>query len=412
MSENKLDIKDIKEAVSDVVQKSEAKWRDELKNDREKATKSLNDAIEKVQADSALKAKEAAEEVAKKNAEKLQEQFDDFAVKYQQAKNADKKVTFKSAIADGLKAKHEDLIKSANGSKSPVILDLKDFNLTDFTGNEDFRTDFSGSPILNPYSAFHYRNIVPRGNTNGGYLSFPKETATGGGADSWAHTGDSTTGKPQINPSMEPYTVKVEWIAGLIKGIPVEMLEDLAWMTSYLQSKGMNELMKAEDLQIQDGSGSTPDLDGFFNGTNAAAYDGSKTIFVEKLIDAAYRQIADQNYQANKVVVSNADKVDILLTEKSTGAGYGVPGGTVNIVNGMINMAGLEVYSNSYLAQGQALIGDFNESQFVIRSAPRLRFFDQNEADATKNQVMVRVEERAALAIFSNLAFVKLVAGT
>lgn len=412
MSEQKLDIKDIKEAVSDLIGKSESKWQEELKNREKETQDSLSKALDKLQAEQAQKAAEIAKAQTEEAKKAMQDQFDELATKIAEKKGQNRNVTFKSAIAEGLKAKHDELVKSAQTDKKSIILDLKDFNLTDFTGNEDFRTDFSGSPILNPYESFHYRNIIPRGSTGGAYLSYPKETATAGGADTWAHTGDATVAKPEILPSMEPYTVKVEWIAGLIKGIPVEMVEDLAWMTSYLQNKAMNELMKAEDMQVQDGDGATPNLDGFFNGTNATAYDGSKTIFIEKIIDAAYRQIADAHYQANKAVISNSDKVDVLLMEKSTGAGYGTPGGTVAIVNGRINMAGLEIYSNSYLAPGQALVGDFNESQFVVRSAPRLRFFDQNADDAEKNQLLVRIEERVALAIFSNLAFVKMAAGT
>ena len=86
--------------------------------------------------------------------------------------------------------------------------------------------------------------------------------------------------------------------------------------------------------------------------------------------------------------------------------------GSVSVVNGVLNIAGLEIYSTSELDPGQALIGDFNEAAFALRSAPRMRFFDQNEDDATKNQLMLRIEERAALAIYSSLAFVKITPST
>ena len=142
-----------------------------------------------------------------------------------------------------------------------------------------------------------------------------------------------------------------------------------------------------------------------------ARLSSSQTKMFAKLIDAAYRQIADANYGVNKAVISNADKVGILLNTE-TGAGFNLPQGSVSVVNGNLNFAGLELYSTSLLAEGNALVGDFNQSQFVIRSAPRLRFFEQNGTDAEKNQILARIEERAALAIFSSLAFVKIEPGT
>lgn len=404
MSDQILDIKDIKEAVQDVVQLSEKKWSSERDADKKAYDTKMSEAIDKVAAD-----QKALVEFTKKE---MQDQLDTVLVDLKK-KNESKKTTFKDALAEGIKNFHNKIVEGGNHrGKMDVVIDTKDFNYTDFTGFAGFVTDFSNQPILNPYSSFHWRNVVPIGSTSGQNITWPKETATAGGAAPWSHAGDAATSKAQVNPSISTYTANVEWIAGLIKGIPISMLEDLPWLTSYIQNKAINELMLAEDTQIQSGSGVSPNLSGFFTGANAVTYNGSKTLFVEKLIDAAYRQIANSFYNANRIVISNTDKVNILLTEKSTGAGYGLPGGSVAIVNGQINMAGLEVFSTALLAADTALVGDFNQSQFVIRSAPRLVFFDQNGTDAEKNQIMARIEERAALAIFANSAFVKLLPST
>lgn len=404
MSDQILDIKDIKEAVQDVVQLSEKKWTSERDADKKAYDLKMSNAIDKVVND-----QKAIIDNAKKE---MQDQFDSALVDMKKQVPS-QKTSFKDALGEGIKNFHSQIVEGGNRQgKMDVVIDTKDFNYTDFTGFAGFVTDFSNQPILNPYSPFHWRDIVPIGSTGSQNITWPKETATAGAADVWTHAGDAAVSKPQINPSLSTYTANVEWIAGLIKGIPISMLEDLPWLTSYIQNKAINELMKAEDLQIQSGSGVSPNLSGFFTGTNSTVYNGSKTLFVEKLIDAAYRQIADSFYNANRVVISNTDKVDILLTEKSTGAGYGLPGGSVAIVNGEINMAGLQVSSTALLAASTALVGDFSQSQFVIRSAPRLVFFDQNGTDAEKNQIMARIEERAALAIFSGAAFVKLLPST
>jgi hypothetical protein len=43
----------------------------------------------------------------------------------------------------------------------------------------------------------------------------------------------------------------------------------------------------------------------------------------------------------------------------------------------------------------------------LTRQAPRIRFFDQNSDDAEKNVILVRVEERVALPVFYDNAFIK-----
>lgn len=397
-----IDLKDIQENIQDGLKKNKEAILAEVKAGDEATIQKVNASIEELKSLSKKEAEEATKAV--------KAELDELALKVKAGENKNEKKNFKTALKSALAEGHETILSDIKSGKFGRAIDVKDFNWSDFTDYEGFVTDYR-APIVNPYSSFHYRDIIPSGTTSGAQLSYPKEGATTGAADAWMHEGDGTTAKPEISPSFAPYTVSVNWIAGIMKGIPVDMLEDLPWLTSFLQQKALNELMKAEDLQIQEGSGVNPDLDGFFNGTNATAYDGSETKIFAQIIDAAYRQVANQNYNANRAVISNADKVSILLNTE-TGAGYNLPTGSVSVVNGMLNFAGLTVVSNSYLATGQALIGDFNESQFVIRSAPRLRFFEQNGTDAEKNQIMARIEERAALAIFSSLAFVKLTPGT
>lgn len=402
-----IDIKDIQEHIQNGLEKNKQSILDQIKSGDESTIDKVNKSIEDLKE---LSKKEAEEQTKAVKAE-MQKSIDELALKVKSSGQKTEKKNFKTAIESSLKENHESILNDVKSGKFGRAVDVKDFNWSDFSSYSGFVTDYSGNPITNPYSSFHYRDILPTGSTNAATLSFPKEGATTGAADTWAHAGDEATAKPEIAPSFAPYTVSVNWIAGLIKGVPVDMLEDLPWLTSFLQQKAMNELMKAEDLQIQDGGGTGSDLDGFFNGTNATAYDGSETKIFAQVIDAAYRQIANSHYNANTALISNADKVGILLNTES-GAGYNLPQGSVSVVNGNLNFAGLRVVSNSYLSEGSYLVGDFNQAQFVLRSAPRLRFFEQNDTDAEKNQILIRIEERAALAIFSSLAFVRNVIST
>ena len=394
-----IDIKDIQEAIQDGLKQKKTEILQEVKDGNVALESKVEGVLNDIKAQSI------------KDLEDVKKDINELGLKIQNKNEEKKSLSFKESIAQTILSQKDALVDGMRKGGLNLTMDLKDFNYTDFTGYGGFVTDYRNQPILNPYSSFHWRNVVPVGSTDKETIVYPKETATGGAADTWEHAAGSTVAKPSIEPTLSTYTSSVEWIAGLIKAIPVSMLEDISWLTSYISNKAMNELMKAEDLQIQSGSGVAPDLSGFFTGTNATAYNGSETKMFAKLIDAAYRQIADANYGVNKAVISNADKVGILLNTE-TGAGFNLPQGSVSVVNGQLNFAGLEVYSTSLMAAGTALVGDFNQSQFVVRSAPRLRFFEQNGTDAEKNQILARIEERAALAIFSSLAFVKIEPGT
>lgn len=396
-----MDIKEIQASIEDGLKKSKATILEEVKSGDEATITKVNEAVE----DLKMHSKKEADDSAKLVKEEMQKVYDELALKVKAGTQKTEKKTFKTALELSLKENHEAILKDIKNGQFGRSIDVKEFNWSSFTDYSGYVTDYL-SPIYNPYSTFHYRDIIPMGSTNASTLSYPKEGATTGAADTWSHTGTGTASKPEISPTLAPYTVSVNWIAGLIKAVPIDMLEDLPWLTSFLQQKALNELMKAEDLQIQDGSGTGTDLDGFFTGTNATAYDGSETKMFAMIIDAAYRQVANEFYNANTAVISNADKVGILLNTE-TNAGYNLPQGSVSVVNGNLNFAGLRVVSNAYLSAGEFLVGDFNQAQFVLRSAPRLRFFEQNDVDAEKNQIMIRIEERAALAIFSSLAFVR-----
>ena len=311
-----------------------------------------------------------------------------------------KALSFSQAMKKSINEMGDDLKALAGAKNKAGILELKAFDYSDFTGYEEFTTQYSQNPITNKYSRFHYRNILPPGRMNGEFVSYPREGATTGSASVW-EVGSGA--KPEIQPSLAPYTVQAKWIAGLMKEIPVSMLEDFAWMGTFLSNKGEKEILKAEDLFIQNGTAS---IDGLLDA--AVAYDGSKTVFIEKLIDAGYRQLANAENDVNGYVLSNGDYTDILLNAASGSGEYDLPSIVGVRPDGTLVIANQPVFANSYLATGQAMIGDWTEAQFLIRSAPRLRIFEQNADNAENNVVLVRIEERVALAIYRDNAFVRI----
>jgi HK97 family phage major capsid protein len=378
-----LQIKEVQDFLSEELQTLKKNFSTEREKDVAGFDVKVKDAMDKLTAD--MQAKHAD----------IQKDMDK-AMADMNAKSASKteRKNFGWSLHETLKANHSEMIANVKSGKG-MEMTMKDFNYADFTGYEPFVTDFR-DPILAKYESFHYRNVLPGGTMSGEFVKYPKETTTVGGANTWDY-GDGS--KPEIEPKMTTYQADATWIAGLIKGVPISMIEDLAWMTSFLQNKGRAELLKKEDTFIQGL---------LLDAANSENYDGSKTVSIEILIDAALRQLKNNLHTPTGIVLSNQDYVNILLGKAAGSGEYDFPGVvTVNPLTGQLNVVGIPVFSNSYLAQGTGIVGDWNQAQLLTRQAPRIRFFDQNSDDAEKNVILVRVEERVALPVFYDDAYIK-----
>lgn len=406
MSQTTIDVKELGVLVEDELKKTTTAIKKEIADGNTKTLADVETALEK--------ARKSTEDIVTGAKTQLQKDYDQFVTAIKEAQEEGKKnqkpLTFGQAFSKTMKEGGFDGIQNAikEGKINGHTLEMKDFGTAQFPGYEPFNTEYQ--PIItNLYDQFHWRNLLPNASTSKEFISFPKQTAnTGSVPNAWKYgdTPAETVTKPALTPNIEPYTAKVEWIAGIIKNIEVSMLEDFGWASTFLSNLLREELMKAEDNQILNGNGTSPQLDGLL--ANSTAYDGSYTIGIEMIIDAVYRQLGDQFMTANAIVMSNADKVGIILNKANDSGLYNLPVGAIGYVNGRLQIDGIAVYSTPQMSPGQALVGDFNQAVLAIRSAPRLRIFDQNEDDATKNYLMMRIEERVALAIRREGAFIEL----
>lgn len=397
-----IELKEIQDAIEDGVKVLKKDWE----NVREKDQKSFDAKVDGILED--LKNLSSVEQVDEKLVaakKELQDQFNDLATKLNEnGGDLKKAVTFNEALSKSLNDNYEQLKKNMS-EKSNFTFEMKDFDWPNFVDGQPYNTEYRNRIIDLPTERFHWRSILPMSRTSRGFVEYPKETALTGAPNAWADVAPRSS-KPEFNPNLKVENVKIEWIAGIIKGIPISMLEDLPWLTSFLTSRAYRSLLLAEDNQILNGNGVSPQLNGLLN--NASTYNGSYTNMIEMIVDASIRQIGDAHLVATDVIISNTDRVGIILN-KAIGSGiYNLPEGSVGYVNGRLEFAGLGLHSTTDMAAGQALVGDFAQTDLILRSEPRLRFFDQNEDDATKNVMMLRIEERAALAVYHDTALVEL----
>jgi len=404
MPENKLDLKDIQGIVEEGLKTVKSKWATEREADKKNFDTKVSTILTDIEA-KGYQSKEDVEKAVKVKTEEIEKSL--LELKKKGLGNG-KPIGFKAAMAKALKD-NEAMFKDVNSIKgSNNVVQLKDITYSgNFPGFEDWRQELRNDVIMIDRDTFHFRDIIPLGSTSGDSIKYPKEGAkTGTGPASWARgtTIANTDPKPAFEPNLSVYSTPVEWIAGTMR-LPVEMLADLPFLTSYLQNFARIELLEEEDDQILNGNGTSPELDGIL--PNATAYDGSRTNILEMIVDANLRQLGVVNTMGTDVILNPTNVVDIVLNQASGSGEYDQPGGVVAWVNGQLEIAGLNVRKTNKISANDFLVGNFSHAQIFQRMAPQLRFFEQDQDNVVKNLVTVRIEERLALAILKATSFIE-----
>lgn len=290
----------------------------------------------------------------------------------------------------------------AEGKKPREVKAVGDMTITaNFPGATQLYQDVRGL-IINPYNRVWLADVLPNGSSTGTQLTYPKENGGEGAAGVWNPGAD----KAQIDYDLTTENVPFKWIAGYVIA-EREMLDDIPFLISYLQSKMLISLKTAENAFILNGD----DTGNAVQGLNdvASVYNGTYTNRVDRIVDAAYGQIVDQTheyYQGNLTILNPRDAVAIGLN-KATGSGeYDLPEGSVAFSAGQLALAGLQNVTTTSMALNTFFALDKTATLFVRRMQPELRLFEDATL-AKRNKVMWRIEERVTLAIFHNAAIVK-----
>jgi HK97 family phage major capsid protein len=269
-----------------------------------------------------------------------------------------------------------------------------------FPGATGLYQDVRGPLIMTPYERQWIADLLPQGTSTGTQVAYPKENGIDGGAAAWT---DQTQNKPQVDFNFIPMTAPFTWIAGYAV-VQRDMIDDIPWMTSYLQNRLLVSLKTAENDFVINGVGAIPGLEDV-----AVVYNGSYKNPVDKLIDAAYGQIpagTSEFYYPTNAIINTRDVVTLGLNKASGSGEYDLPLGSVTFVNGGLSIGGLKVTGTTSARWGTFYVLDNRATMFIRRLQPELRMFEDATL-AKKNQIMFRIEERAALIIFNNSAIVK-----
>jgi HK97 family phage major capsid protein len=290
-----------------------------------------------------------------------------------------------------------------DGAKQREVKAVGDMSISaNFTAASSLYADVRTNLIETPYNKVYLSDILPSGTSNGTNVVYPKENGGEGAAAAWT---DYTADKAQIDYDLTSQTAYFKWIAGYAI-IQRDMLDDIPFMLSYLQSRLLISLKTAENDVILNGTSDSNPIQGLAD--NATAYSGTFANPVDRIIDAGWGQIVEDTnefYSPTHVIMRPRDAVKVGLNKAGGSQEYDLPAGSVAFVNGKLTVGGLTVVGTTQMGANTFYAIDNRALLFIRRIQPELRIFEDSTL-AKKNKIMFRIEEKVTLVTFNNSAIV------
>lgn len=250
--------------------------------------------------------------------------------------------------------------------------------------------DYNFDVVMIPGQAVNVADLVGTVNIEGGTYTFPREVA---GEGSIA-TQTEGANKSQRDYDFTMVDVNTDFIAGYTR-YSKKMANNLPFLTSFIPKALRRDYFIAENAA--------------FNTVLAAAATASTEVITgQNKVEMLIAEIAKQealNYTVNAIVVRPADYWDILITEKSAGAGYGLPG-IVTLENGQLRINGIPLVRANWPAPNKYYVGDWTRVNKIVTEGLSVEFSEVEGTNFVKNNITARIESQTALAVEQPAAIV------
>lgn len=245
------------------------------------------------------------------------------------------------------------------------------------------------------------RDLLMPGRTDKSVIFYPRETGFTSGA---AIVAEGAL-KPESNITIENITQAVATIAHWTD-ISLQMLDDVPYIQSYVEGRGVYQLKLVEEVQLLNGSGVGGNLEGIYTAATvyaAPAGAPTPTQAIDKL-RIAMLQVELANADTTGIVLHPTDWAGIeLLKDGEARYLFTSPAQTTTG-----RLWGRDVVSTQAMTQGNFLVGDFMaHAQILDRQDANVAISFENKDNFVRNLATLRIEERLALAIYRPEAFVK-----
>lgn len=315
---------------------------------------------------------------------------------------------FRDLLAESIQENKDNIAKFAKKETREASFQMKavgDMTLisaTTFPTADVSVTSLRPGIIEQPRRRLHIRQLLTGGAMSGSHYAYVKEIS---GEGAIAPVAEGAL-KPRLDLRLQEVSVPAETIAGIVK-VSRKMLNDVPGLTTFLQSRLPEKLLRVEDAQLLNGNGTSPQISGITDAGNYTAASSTATVWIEQLVDAV-TQLEELDRDVNGILVRPADYATLLLNRAAGGAGtYDLPRELVTYTNGQLFVAGVPVFKSTAANPGQFIVGDWvMGANLIIQEPPILQFFEQDEDNVQKNMVTVRIEETIAFPVYGNDYFV------
>lgn len=275
-------------------------------------------------------------------------------------------------------------------------------------------TSVTGDPVLSPYyrpgiirpgeRPMVVRDLMPEGRTENLNIVFMRETSA---TDNAAPQTAQGAKKGESDFTFEQTSTEVKTIAHWVK-VSTQMLDDVAQLESYVNSRMMYFLMNECQDQLLTGDGTGQNISGLV--TNATAFDASlltdlnvsNTTDIDRL-RAAILQVQQAEYPPSGIVLSYLNWAALELTKDADNQ---------YIFSRAQDMQapriwGLPVVATQAMPDGSYLVGAFAlGAQVWNRMDAAVAISTEDDTNFQDNLATIRAEERVALTIYRTAAFV------
>ena len=322
----------------------------------------------------------------------VQDHADKLDLKLQDKKSESKaKVGFVEGIKSELESNF-DAIKTVRKGKSEKI-EVKavgDMTLgNNLTGDQPRSYSQTVVPVTAPI--LNVADILgPQINIDGGTYTFPKEIGSEG-AIAWQTEGAS---KGQIDYDFEMVDITTDFLAG-VTTYSKKMANNLPFLQSFIPGALRRDYLKQENTEFAailatEALASTQVI----TGKNEAEMLMNEVATLEGL-----------DNPVNGIVLRPEAWMDIAKTEKSAGAGYGLPG-IVTYTNGQLYVNGIPVFKATWLPANKYYVGDWTRVRKVVTEGLSLEFSNENKDNFEKNNITARIEAQIGLVVERDTALI------
>ena len=243
--------------------------------------------------------------------------------------------------------------------------------------------DYNFDVVMIPNQKVNVSDLVGSVSISNGTYTFVRET----GSEGSIGTPAEGAAKGQVDYDVSMIDVNTDFIAGFTR-YSKKMRNNLPFLQSFVPNALRRDYFKKENAD--------------FNTVLAGAATASTQIITgQNKVEMLIQEIATLDgldFETNAIVVKPADYWDILITEVSAGAGYGLPG-VVTQDNGVLRINGIPVVKANWLAANKYYVGDWSRVNKISTEGLSLEFSDVEGTNFVANNITARIESQVALAV-------------